>query len=407
MRATKVSTILLMTCCIVGLSVSCVSVPKRNPLPMSLSESAVIEGIPHARYWADERPPFADEWFAKTREELAEEAPAMFGQPHHYLAISGGGPKGAFGAGLLAGWSAAGTRPEFQVVTGISTGALTAPFAYLGSDYDHVLEEMYTQYSTDDLVDKRSLLVALNSDAVASTEKLEALIAHFVDDEVLEALATEARKGRDLYIGTTNLDAQRPVLWRIHAIAMSGHPGALDLIRQIMLASASIPAAFPPVPIDVEAEGQLFDELHVDGGASSQVFLYPSAIDWARVLRHLDVPTEPTVYVIRNSFLDPIGVIVKRRIFPIAGRTISSLIRTQGIGDLYRIYALAQRDGLDFNLAYIPGDFTERPTEQFDKVWMRKLYQFAFEMGKSGYDWRSSPPDFVDNPEELSDVPEL
>ena len=150
------STILLVTFCIVGLSVSCASVPKRNPLPMSLSESAVIEGIPFARYWADERPPFADEWFAKTREELADEAPAMFGQPHHYLAISGGEPKGAFGAGLLAGWSAAGTRPEFQVVTGISTGALTAPFAYLGSDYDHVIEEMYTQYSTDDLVDKRS-----------------------------------------------------------------------------------------------------------------------------------------------------------------------------------------------------------------------------------------------------------
>ena len=174
---------------------------------------------------------------------------------------------------------------------------------------------------------------------------------------------------------------------------MSGQPGALDLIRQIILASASIPAAFPPVVIEVEANGQLFDELHIDGGASSQVVLYPPDLHWDLVLKKLEVPSPPDVYVIRNSRLDADGSAVRRRVFPIAGRSINSLIRTQGIGDLFRIYSLAKRDGLDFNLAFIPEDFDEKPKEQFDPVWMRKLFDRGFQMGKAGYEWSKAPVD--------------
>ena len=371
----------------------CASAPKRNPLPVELYETASIPDIEYARYFADKAPPFENAWLAQSKEELESRFSAAFGKPHNYLAISGGGARGAFGAGLLAGWSAKGDRPEFQMVTGISTGALTAPWAYLGSDYDHVLEEIFTTYSTKDLLKKRSKLSVVTNDAVMGTERMAALLARYIDEDVLEAIAAEGRRGRSLMIATTNLDAQRPVLWRIHTIAMSGQPGALDLIRQIVLASASIPAAFPPVAIEVEANGQRFDELHVDGGTSSQVVLYPPNLDWSRVLKKLEVPTAPDVYVIRNARLDVAGAAVNRRVFPIAGRSINSLIRTQGIGDLFRIYTLAARDGLNFNLAFIPEDFDEMPTEQFDPVWMRKLFDRGFEMGKAGYEWSKVPLD--------------
>jgi predicted patatin/cPLA2 family phospholipase len=378
-----------------ALAQGCVSVPKRVPVPDDLITSASIPAIPRARVWGDEAPPYADAWFALTKAELKAEQPANFGRPHRYLAISGGGAKGAFGAGLLVGWTEAGTRPEFNMVTGISTGALTAPWAFLGPDYDDVLEEMFTEYSTKELVEKRNIINAITSDAMTSTKKLAELLASFIDEGILEAIAAEHRKGRRLLIGTTNIDAQRPVIWNIGFIATSGEPFALDLIRSVILASASLPAAFPPVAVEVEADGQRFDELHVDGGAASQVFLYPALLDWKRVIQKLEVPEPPEIYVIRNARLDPEAGSIDRKLMPIAGRAISSLIRTQGIGDLYRIYALAERDGLNFNLAYIPAAFNEKPAEQFDPVWMRKLFDLGHEMAKDGYPWLEAPPDYL------------
>ena len=384
--------------CLITLALSmvlvsgCASVPKRNPLPPELADEAVIPGLVDSRIWGDEIPHYADAWFEQTPEELQDRFPAWFAQQQYYLAISGGGAGGAFGAGLLAGWTEAGNRPEFQLVTGISTGALTAPFAFLGPEYDHVLQEIYTSYGTDDLVKKRNRLSAFTSDAMFNTNELQNLISKYFDEEILEALAAEDRKGRALNIGTTNLDVERPVIWRITKIAASDHPDRLELIRKIILASASIPAAFPPVTFEVEANGQSFDELHVDGGAASQVFLYPAAIDWARVLEKVESPGSPKVFVIRNSRLDPHAAIVNRKLLPIAGRSISSLIRTQGVGDLYRIFALAERDNLDFNLAYIPASFDDVPQELFDLDWMRKLYQVGYEAGKAGYPWKKSPP---------------
>lgn len=370
----------------------CASVPKRNPLPPELAEDATIPGHEDLRIWGDEIPHYADAWFEQTREELQDRYPAWFGKQQYYLAISGGGAGGAFGAGLLAGWTEAGDRPVFQLVTGISTGALTAPFAFLGPEYDYVLEEIYTNYGTDDLVKKRSKLSAFTSDAMFNTDKMKALIDKYFDEEILEALAAEDRKGRALNIGTTNLDVERPVIWRITHIAASDLPNRLELIRNIILASASIPGMFPPVTFEVEAAGQRYDELHVDGGAASQVFLYPAAIDWARVLEKAESPGPPKVFVLRNSRLDPHAAVVDRKLLPIAGRSISSLIRTQGVGDLYRIFALAERDNLDFNLAYIPASFDDVPKEAFDLEWMRKLYQLGYEAGKAGYNWKKTPP---------------
>jgi hypothetical protein len=382
---------LLTLAVVVVLAQSCAGVPKRNPVPAIYSAIAEVPGIPRARFWGDEAPPYMKEWFAASKAHLQARYPAIMGRKHNYLALSGGGQRGAFGAGVLVGWTEAGTRPEFTLVTGVSTGALMAPFAFLGSEYDAELKDFYTKYSTKDLLKKRNFLKALTSDAAASSAPLKALIAKHVDQHVLEEIATEFRKGRLLYIGTTNLDADRPVMWNIGRIAASHVPNALALVHDIILASASIPAAFPPVMIEVEAKGQLYDELHVDGGVTSQVFLYPLGLDWRRVTEHLDAKGRPSVYLIRNAKLDPQWTAVKRRLRPIAGRSIAALIRTQGIGDMYRIYVGARRDGMDYHLAYIPDEFNEESKEPFDREYMGKLFDLGYRMAKAGYPWKNAP----------------
>lgn len=368
---------------------------KHRALPKELCARATIPGIEDARVWGDEYPSHLKAQLEIPKEELHTRIPGIVGVEHNYLAISGGGANGAFGAGFLAGWTEKGSRPEFTLVTGISTGALTAPYALLGSAYDHKLEEIFTRYSTEDLVRRRTPFSAVTSSAMLVTRGLEDAIARAFDQSMLEAIAAEwMNKGRSLTIGTTNLYALRPVLWRVQHIAASGHPNALELVRKILLASASIPIAFPPVHIEVEVDGERYEEMHVDGGASAQVFLYPTAVDWRQVMEKLDVKGKPNVYIIRNSRMEPNWDLVKPRLLPIALRTVSSLIRTQGIGDMYRVYLSAQRDGLNFHLVNIPDDFELQPREQFDPVYMRELYQLGRNLGRSDDPWQRVPPGF-------------
>jgi len=377
----------------------CASVPERNPLPPEYTLEAGIPGIPDARFWGDEWPTFAIDNFENLSDALfQQEFSGVYDQPHNYLAISGGGANGAFGAGLLIGWTATGQRPEFSMVTGVSTGALTAPFAFLGSDYDDEMKEVYTTTTTKDIAIKRNPLAAASGDSIADTAPLKKLIARYITLEVIEAIAREHQTGRRLFIGTMNLDAGRSVIWNIGAIANSQLPQKVELIHELLRASSAIPVAFPPVVISVEAAGKQYDELHVDGGTGSQVFVYPAAADWRAITQKLKVHGKPQVYVIRNSFLEPDYRGIKRNVLPIASRTIDSLIRTQGIGDLYQIYALSQRDGNDFNLAYIPADFTHTPSEGFDPVYMGKLLERGYQMALKGYPWSSAPPGFKLNP---------
>ncbi len=372
----------------------CATVPTRNPLPEKFGDEAQIPDIPRAKFWGDRSPSFFKAVAGQPREKLKQQFPGVFGNEHTYLALSGGGADGAFGAGLLAGWSAAGTRPEFTIVTGISTGAIISPFAFLGSAYDGKLKEMYTKYSTKDLVTKRYLLSALLGSSVVDTAPMKKMLVKYINQEVMEAIAAEYKKGRRLYVATTNIDAKRPVIWNIGLIATSGQPGAIQLIRKIILASAAIPAIFPPVVFEVTAGGNRYDEMHVDGGAASQVFLYPADLDWKYLLEKFEVKETPKAYVVRNSPLNPDWETVHPKILSIADESISSLIRTQGIGDIYRIYLDCQRDGIDFNLAYIPDDFDLKPKEDFDPVYMGRLFELGYEMAKNGYPWVKAPPGF-------------
>lgn len=390
---TKQPVIFSISIFIVLLLTSCAVAPKHNPIPEErLGKMASIPGIPQARIWGDEGPLYLQEWLTQSHEELMQHYSGIMGQRHNYLAISAGGKNGAFSAGILVGWTAAGTRPEFTMVTGISTGALAAPFAYLGSAYDSQLKEMYTSYSTIDFLTKRNILGVLTGPSLFDTEPLEKLIAKYIDQKVMEDIAAEHRKGRRLWIATTNLDAGRPMIWNIGAIASSNAPGSLELIHKVVLAAASIPGAFSPVFIEVETGGKRYNEMHVDGGVFSQIFVTPVNVKWREVARKLNVKGTPRAYLIRNSSFAPVWKTVSPDIASISGKTISLLVKTQGICDIYRIYAASKRDGIDFNLAYIPDDFDLEPKEAFDPVYMGKLFDFGYQLAKNGYPWVKKPP---------------
>jgi len=314
--------------------------------------------------------------------------------PAVFLAISGGGDNGAFGAGLLNGWTTAGNRPEFKLVTGISTGALTAPFAFLGPAYDDELKRFYTTITPKDILVPRWILAAITSDAMADNDPLWNLLEKEVNQAMLDAIAAEHRKGRMLIIATTDLDSSHSVLWNMTKIAASGHPKALELFRSIMIASASIPGGFPPVMIDVEVDGKAYQEMHVDGGTMSQVFVYPPSLRVKEISEKHRVTRERKAYVIRNARLDSDWANVERSTMDIAGRAVASLIQTQGIGDLYRIYLETKRDGVDFNLAFIPESFNAPHREEFDPEYMRALYRTAYGMAAKGYSWEKNPPGF-------------
>jgi hypothetical protein len=339
-----------------------------------------------------------DSFATEARQALAKERAWLAANGHtgelpvaNILAISGGGDNGAFGAGFLNGWTASGTRPEFNVVTGISTGALIAPFAFLGPRYDPMLTKFYTTISKDDIFRYRGLVKGVLGDAMADSRPLANLIAQYSDQALLDAIAAEYAKGRVLLVGTTNLDALEPVIWNMTAIAASKNPGALKLFRSILLASASIPVAFPPVMIDVEVDGVHYQEMHVDGGTVAQVFAYPPTLS-AMIVE--TAPRRRVLYILRNARLDSEWANVPRKTMPIAARAIGSLTAMQGMGDLYRIFATSQRDNVEFNLAYIPLTFRTQRREQFDTSYMRQLYATGMQLAAAGYQWRKSPPGF-------------
>jgi hypothetical protein len=373
---------------------ACGPLPRVDAVPQSEQDDITVLGLKDVRYWGDEVTP---QMIATGLESVRREQAYAISTDHtgplspaYYLAISGGGENGAFGAGLLVGWTAAGTRPTFKLVTGISTGALTAPFAFLGSAYDPQLKEIYTQIAPKDVLEKRWILSGILDDALATNRPLFHTIQRYVTPELLQAIAQQYERGRLLLIGTTDLDAGRPVIWDIGKIAASSRPGALELVQRILLASAAIPVAFPPVMLDVQADGKDYQEMDVDGGASAQVFVYPPGL---RISRY-GVARERTLYVIRNARLDPQWADVNRQTLSIAGRATTSLIQTQGVGDLYRIYSVCQRDGVNFNLANIPETFNVPLRYSFDPVYMNALFQVGYNMGKAGYPWAKVPPGY-------------
>lgn len=375
----------------------CMTTDVLDSVPQNQVTDAVVGTFHDIRYWADE-PPSA---FVQRERETIEKVHEIYGNslrgkevPINYLCISGGGSNGAYGAGFLVGWSAKGTRPKFDVVTGISTGSMIAPMAFLGPKYDAVLKEAYTTITTDDVATAQVLPALLGQAAgLADTAPLKRLIARYFTQAMLDEIAVESRKGRLLLIGTSNLEAQRPMIWNIGAIAESGHPKSLELVHQIILASASIPGAFPPVNISVTADGKSYNEMHADGGVTRQVFLYPPSYDPRKVDRAIGWKAKRTLYIIRNNKISPEYAVVKPKVWDIAGRSIDTLIKFDGIGDLFRIYAIAQRDQVGYHYTSIPSDFTRESKSAFDKAYMSALFDTGYAEAMRSNPWHRAPPD--------------
>lgn len=364
----------------------------RDPVPEPLVTRTSVPGYSHIRYWGDNGEGLSPNVVA----EVAAQQKAAGYNPvdRSYLAVSGGGSNGAFGAGLLFGWTASGKRPEFTIVTGISTGSLIAPFAFLGPPYDERLKEAYTQISGKDIYEKKGVFAILGSESVADNTPLRQLVSKYVTDQMLADIVRENARGRRLLIGTTHLDAERPVVWDIGAIAASGVPDRKKLIQDILVASASIPGVFPPVNIKVMADGKTYDEMHVDGGTSNQAFMFPSTFSLKAEDKKLGrtEKVKRTLYVLRNGKINPEYSTVKPKLASIVGKSISSLIKTQGIGDLYRMYANAQRDGIAFRAIWIPETFTMKEPKPFDPAYMKALFDLGYEMGRNGIPWATQPP---------------
>jgi predicted acylesterase/phospholipase RssA len=374
------------------------SAPGRGPaVPMGLTTKATVLGIPNERFFPFYGTGPVEAEFSAAVDRLRRSqglAPNAILPEVQLLAVSGGGENGAFGAGVLCGWTEYGNRPVFELVTGVSTGALTAPFAYLGSSYDPQLRAVYTELTASHVLERRGLTAAIFNDAMADNAPLFKTISVYLNDSMLVALGKAYEDGRLLLIGTSDLDAQTPVIWNIGAIAKSGHPRALDTIRRILLASAAIPGAFPPTLFDVTVDGVAYQELHVDGGAFAQAFLYPAGVTRQRRARAAagKSVTPARAFVIRNGRLDAEWASTQRTTMGIAARAISTMIAASGINDVIRMYNATQRDGIDFNLAYIGSDFTQKLPAPFDQGYMRALFDYGYLRARRGYEWAKQPP---------------
>ena len=306
-----------------------------------------------------------------------------------YLALSGGGGDGAYGTAVLNGWTASGTRPEFTVVSGVSTGAMIAPFAFLGPSYDGVLRELYTSGVAESLLASPRPLSVLFGSGVFGSRQLRDLVARFVDRSMLTRIAAEYAKGRCLAVVTTDLDAERTVVWDMGRIASYGSPAALQLFRDVLTASASVPVVFPPMFIDVEAKGRTIREMHVDGGVTAPVFTLPGAFLLSNT--RPERPVRWNIYVLINNTIDPDFRVVPDRTVDIAGQTVSTMLKAQTRSVIFRTYEFAHENGLGFNLTCINEGALDCGAG-FDTACMRRLYEFGYERARSGRFWETRPP---------------
>ncbi len=364
-----------------GQVAACGSVP-RTAYTAEQAALASVPGIPGARVYADAS--------VDTIAELAGN-PLRRSAGFNYLALSGGGGDGAYGAGVLNGWTASGTRPEFTLVSGVSTGALIAPFAFLGPAYDAYLTEFYTSGVAGELVTSPSISNILFGSGLFGDGRLRNLIARYVTPELLTAIAEEHAKGRRLMVVTTNLDSQRSVIWNMGAIASSGAPNALDLFRDVLAASASVPAVFPPQMIDVNAADARFQEMHVDGSVVTPVFTLPQTL----LLRDGKIRTggKANIYVVINGRLEPDFEVTKNNTLSIVERSFTTASRARSRATLTATYALARSNGMSFNLTYIDEDGPKASAAKgFDTAYMRALYQEGLGKGRTGTFWQHTVP---------------
>ena len=333
--------------------------PSRPDFTVDDQAAAIIPGVPDARFWADSEKDF-----------LA----ALPTTPGPWLALSTGGGDGAFGAGLLNGWSETGKRPEFSVVTGVSTGSLMAPYAFIGSAQDAGLKRAYTEYNAGDIFEDTK-----TPESLVDTWPLKRLIAKEVTPELLAQVAEAHKRGRRLFVATTNLDAQRGVVWNMGAIAAKGDEASLKLFRDVLQASTAIPGLFPPVLIDVEANGKKTQEMHADGGLTAQVFVAPESMLNTSSTTKLPA-TE--LYLIANNRLSTEFQMTERSLIFVLGHSIAVGVQSMLRINIDRAYAAAKRSGIPFNLSYPSLSSEQQGKGAFDTEFMKGLFEAGVARGR-------------------------
>lgn len=338
---------------------------------------ARIAGMPNVRAWAD-----------NSRQSLLRLTNS--GAPLAILTLSGGGAEGAYGAGFLSGWSDSGSRPRFDIVTGTSVGALMAPFAFLGVDYDPALKEIFTSGRIETLLRLDGINGVVGS-GVFKTEPLRQLVERHADNALLDAIAAEHRKGRLLFVVTANIDAQRAVIWNMTAIASSDHPGRLELFRRVLIASASIPGVFAPTFIEVETNGKRFAEMHVDGSVISNVPAVPEAL----LLDKLPIRTtaHSKLYIIVNGKLAPDFDVVADGTLSIVARSFWTTVKSNTRSTLIATYEFARRNAWEFRATAIEQDHAIATSSfNFDTAYLRDLFAYGYARGRSGRAWETTLP---------------
>jgi predicted patatin/cPLA2 family phospholipase len=365
-----------------------ISLRRRNGLrlegpPEGLrAEPAGFRGVRLSQAEVERGQPQLLDGLASVRARLAPEETNI-------LALSGGAAGGAFGAGALVGLTRAGQRPDFALVTGVSTGALLAPFAYLGPKWDERLEDGYTGGHAAGLLSLKTF--SPRGLSLFRGEALDSLVQAFIDQDVVDAVAREHARGRRLLVATTNIDNQRPSVWDMGAIASHGGEPALKLFRQVLAASASLPGVFPPRLFDVEAGGETYQEMHMDGGLASALFVIPDAIlHGASLDRRLG---RGRVFVIVNTVLGQTPRTTPARIVPVLMRSFDTMLR-YGYRQALRIgTAYCEQHGLPLYVATIPaadGDFNML---RFETANMKKMFACGLEQATTGKLWSRPIPE--------------
>jgi predicted acylesterase/phospholipase RssA len=400
-RAKWISAFLSVIFLISTLSIQgCATLHPRNAVPMDFEGKVTINGMPDIRTDIDDPDPVIMQ--KSLIDSFKQEG---FVNPlgikiYPVLAVSGGGAHGAYGAGLLKGWSKEGSRPVFKIITGVSSGSIIALYAFLGKDYDDELEKFFTTMSTKDVMRQNNFFVILFGDSLMSSAPMAKKISSIVDGKLMTKVAEEHKRGRRLFVGTVNLDAQEFVVWDMGALACKGGSDSVKMFRKILLASSSLPMTFPPVHFKVtSATGELYDEMHVDGGAMREVFyidqLTRNMLGAAKVFGINLSKYRPQIYILSTSYMSPIRQQIKNNMIEIGLRSLETLQAAAFSGDIYRIYAFAKRRGLDFNLAYIPADFKPHPKELFDTKEMQRLFKRGYDDAVNGYKWHKTPPGYA------------
>ncbi|MGJ5179216.1 patatin-like phospholipase family protein [Bradyrhizobium oligotrophicum] len=348
------------------------------------AKRATIDGFRSVRMWADAP--------AESFDTSAFKPQPQPNKPFAYLALSGGGGDGAYGAGVLNGWSESGARPEFTIVSGVSTGALIAPFAFLGPAYDPTLKEMYTSGLASSFAASPNALGAVFGSSIFDGQPLREAIGHYTTPALLEAIAKEHAKGRRLFVVTTDLDAGRPVLWNMGEIASARTPRALELFRQVLTASASVPVAFPPALIAASSDGKAIEEMHVDGGVSTQVFTFPDRLLMQPGSSRRMASPKPAIYIIMNGRTSIDFQPVENSTKAIAIRSLGMKSKREIQGYLSATHQFARHNGMAFNMTAIDQSVPEAQGVGFDTDYMRALYSLGYDAARSGRFWVQTPP---------------